>query len=82
MLLIPCPHCGPRDEAEFSYGGPVRPLPPLDHAATVQDWHAAIHLGVSALGPQPEIWYHHAGCECWITALRDLASHEFAEGDL
>ncbi|HEX9342090.1 MAG TPA: sarcosine oxidase subunit delta, partial [Actinomycetota bacterium] len=21
MLLLPCPWCGPRDEAEFRYGG-------------------------------------------------------------
>ena len=21
MLLITCPHCGPRDETEFTYGG-------------------------------------------------------------
>ncbi|HLS32032.1 MAG TPA: sarcosine oxidase subunit delta, partial [Brevibacterium sp.] len=21
MLLIDCPHCGPRDEVEFHYGG-------------------------------------------------------------
>jgi len=21
MLLIDCPHCGPRDEIEFRYGG-------------------------------------------------------------
>ncbi len=36
MLLIPCPHCGPRNESEFQHGGPTRRMRPgeadgLDH---------------------------------------------------
>ena len=29
MLLISCPHCGPRDEAEFSCGGEAHIARPL-----------------------------------------------------
>ena len=41
MLLIRCPFCGPRDEREFDYGGPVsqrRPENPdqLSDAAWVE----------------------------------------------
>ena len=39
MLLIPCPWCGPRDDAEFAYGNQahiVRPADPL--AATDAKW--------------------------------------------
>ncbi|MGB7262826.1 MAG: sarcosine oxidase subunit delta [Albidovulum sp.] len=80
MLLIPCPHCGDRDEAEFSYGGPAHRLPPLDGSGTLQDWHRAVHLPVLTDGPQREIWYHGAGCECWIEVVRDIRTHDFAEG--
>ena len=34
MLLIPCPHCGPRDESEFDYGGRALRLPDLEVAST------------------------------------------------
>ena len=29
MLLIDCPHCGARDETEFSYGGEAHIMRPL-----------------------------------------------------
>ena len=32
MLQIPCPYCGPRAEAEFSYGGEAHIARPLDPA--------------------------------------------------
>lgn len=79
MLLIPCPHCGPRDESEFSYGGAARPLPALDGKTTTQDWHEALHLRKNSKGPISELWYHGDGCECWITVTRDTASHRFGD---
>ena len=30
MLSIPCPHCGPRDETEFKYGGQAGIAYPAD----------------------------------------------------
>ena len=76
MLLIPCPHCGPRDEGEFTYGGPKRRLPTLDLTADTQDWHRALHVGLNARGPITEIWYHSSGCETWIEVPRDTATHQ------
>jgi heterotetrameric sarcosine oxidase delta subunit len=77
MLLIPCPNCGLRAEEEFAYGGPQRPLPPLDGTADTFTWHRMLH-GPDAPGASvTEHWYHHAGCESWITLRRDLRSHAF-----
>ena len=29
MMNIPCPYCGPRNEGEFAFGGPVKPDRPI-----------------------------------------------------
>jgi len=75
MLLIPCPHCGARDESEFDYGGRALALPSL--AASAADWHQALHLGNDSEDCVDEYWYHGAGCECWIQLRRNLSTHEF-----
>jgi heterotetrameric sarcosine oxidase delta subunit len=79
MLLIPCPHCGPRDEGEFAYGGPLRHLPPMDGVADAAAWHRALHLGANPRGPLTELWYHASGCETWIAVTRDTTTHDFVE---
>jgi heterotetrameric sarcosine oxidase delta subunit len=75
MLLIPCPHCGARDESEFDYGGRALALPALDAATSA--WHQALHLGNDSEDCADEYWYHAAGCERWIRLRRNLANHEF-----
>jgi len=45
MLLIPCPHCGPRDYTEFTYGGDAsvrRPSNP--YTLSDEDWAAYVYL--------------------------------------
>ena len=74
MLLIPCPHCGPREQAEFDYGGRAIALPPLD--ASVGEWHQALHLGGDGDSRVDEHWYHAAGCERWTRVSRNQHSHE------
>jgi sarcosine oxidase subunit delta len=77
MLLIPCPHCGERDESEFDYGGRALALPALD--APTGEWHQALHLGNDSAECADEYWYHAAGCERWIRLRRNLSSHSFIE---
>ena len=79
MLLIPCLHCGPRDEAEFTYGGPFSPLPPLDGNSTITDWHRAVHFRPADTKPIEELWFHDAGCEHWVILRRDPISHGFID---
>lgn len=76
MLLIPCPHCGPRDEGEFAYGGPKRKMPDLDGTHDTQTWQKALHLGHNPRGAHVELWYHSSGCETWIEVTRNPSSHE------
>jgi heterotetrameric sarcosine oxidase delta subunit len=77
MLLIPCPHCGERDESEFDYGGRAVALPRLN--ATTDEWHQALHLGNNNEDCVDEYWYHYAGCECWIRLRRNLSNHDFID---
>ena len=76
MLLIPCPWCGPRDEAEFHYGGEAhiaRPAHPdaLDDAA----WADYLFMRSNPKGPFAERWVHSAGCRRWFNVVRDTATH-------
>jgi heterotetrameric sarcosine oxidase delta subunit len=75
MLLIPCPHCGERDESEFNYGGRVADFPELQ--ADMSTWYRAIHLPDVNDPIVNEVWFHASGCECWIQVKRDIRTHEF-----
>ncbi len=44
MLLISCPWCGPRDEAEFHYGGQAHVPYPEDPPAALTDEEWARYL--------------------------------------
>ena len=75
MLLITCPHCGPRDQVEFAYGGDAsisRPAP----EASLQDWIAYVYLRDNPAGPHEEYWQHVAGCRRWLRIRRNTVTHE------
>ena len=76
MILIPCPCCGPRDESEFTYGGPRRPFPAISGAADLRDWHEALFDVPNPVGPLVELWYHTSGCETWVEVTRNSRTHE------
>lgn len=75
MIRIPCPFCGPRDHAEFSYGsdGSIT-YPALD--APVEEWHDAVFLRENVCGVQAETWQHVNGCRMWLVVERDTTTHE------
>ncbi len=73
MLLIDCPHCGPRAEIEFRYGGEahmVRPKPDCDEAT----WAAYLYLRDNVRGEHAERWRHVHGCGQFFNATRDTRS--------
>ncbi|MFJ1558961.1 sarcosine oxidase subunit alpha family protein [Streptomyces mirabilis] len=77
MLLIPCPWCGPRDEAEFHYGGQAHvPYPDDPSALTDQEWARYLFFRDNPKGPFAERWSHAAGCRKWFNAVRDTATNE------
>ncbi|MGQ4406384.1 sarcosine oxidase subunit delta family protein [Streptomyces hayashii] len=77
MLLIPCPWCGPRDEAEFHYGGQAHvPYPENPAELTDEEWARYLFFRDNPKGPFAERWSHAAGCRRWFNAVRDTSTNE------
>ncbi|MFF8534288.1 sarcosine oxidase subunit delta family protein [Streptomyces sp. NPDC015532] len=77
MLLIPCPWCGPRDEAEFHYGGQAHvPYPEDPSALTDEEWARYLFFRDNPKGPFAERWSHAAGCRKWFNAVRDTTTND------
>ncbi|HZK88877.1 MAG TPA: sarcosine oxidase subunit delta [Stellaceae bacterium] len=76
MLLIPCPWCGERDEAEFRYGGEAHISRAADPDA-VDDaaWGDYLYMRSNLKGLFAERWVHRHGCRRWFNLLRDTVSH-------
>ena len=75
MLLIPCPWCGPRNDAEFLGGGEAhvqRPVGSVDDEA----WGGYLYFRRNAKGVQCERWFHVYGCRRWFNVVRDTSTHE------
>jgi heterotetrameric sarcosine oxidase delta subunit len=78
MLLIPCPHCGPREETEFRYGGEGIPVPEeADDAA----WTRFLYYRSSPAGNFTERWIHTHGCRQWFVIERDTLTHEIVKSE-
>jgi sarcosine oxidase, subunit delta len=75
MLLIACPHCGPRPEIEFRCGGEAHISRPVE-PATVDDaaWANYLFYRTNPKGVHAERWLHAHGCQRWFNALRDTVS--------
>jgi sarcosine oxidase subunit delta len=75
MLLIPCPHCGPRPENEFRYAGeahvarPERPMEMSDEA-----WADFLYMRSNPKGLHYERWRHIHGCARFFNAVRDTVT--------
>ncbi len=78
MIRIPCPFCGERDHAEFTYGGDAAiDYPPLDGPA--EDWLEAVFQRENIRGVQQETWHHVHGCRQWLVVERDTMTHEIGD---
>jgi len=77
-MRIPCPFCGLRDAAEFSYRGDATPKRP-DTAVASADIDAAlydyVYLRDNPAGLLSEYWYHGAGCHRWLVVERNTRTH-------
>ena len=75
MILLPCPHCGPRNASEFRYVGesPHRP----DVATSGPDeWRAYLYLKRNPAGWTTETWLHRAGCRRFLVVERHTVTNE------
>ena len=76
MLRIPCPFCGARDHAEFSYGGDATVAYPPIESTDARAWYEAVFLRENPRGPHKEYWHHAQGCRLWLVVERDTMTHE------
>ena len=80
MLNIPCPHCGEREEVEFTCGGEAHISRPLaENAISDAEFADYLFLRHNPKGVFLERWRHAAGCRQWFNIVRDTLSHEIIE---
>jgi sarcosine oxidase subunit delta len=75
-MLIICPHCGPRDLAEFAFERPIESIVALD--APVDAAVRALFSRENPRGRSRELWRHAYGCRAWLRLERDTATHEIS----
>ena len=73
MLLITCPHCGPRAQTEFSYERTVDSVvqPMADPAEAM----ARLFARANPRGLDDEICRHTFGCRAWLVLTRHRMTH-------
>lgn len=75
MLLITCPHCGPRPEIEFRYGGQAHIARPDDPSQLSEEaWAEHLFYRTNPKGRHAERWIHQHGCQRWFNTVRDTVS--------
>ena len=72
-MLSPCPHCGPRSVAEFTFERPLEAVTPQE--ASTETLVHALFTRDNPKGPSRELWRHAYGCRSWVVLTRDTFSH-------
>ena len=83
-MLIPHPLLGPRDAAEFVYGGDASLLDRPDPGApdAVRRFHDYAYLRDNPKGEHRELWFHEQGDRSWLVVTRDVRTHEILGAEL
>jgi sarcosine oxidase subunit delta len=76
MMLIPCPHCGPRAQAEFVYERALESVivPGRDDAEAM----ARLFTRTNPKGENEELWRHTHGCRAWLVVTRHTVTHQIS----
>ena len=76
-MLITCPHCGARDETEFSYANEAHIARPLNSdAMSDAEWADYLFMRKNPKGVHYERWNHARGCRRWFNVARHTVTHE------
>lgn len=75
MLLIACPHCGPRNSDEFVFNGEVRPRPDVK-TTTPAEWRRYLYMRENLSGWVRERWFHVSGCRRFLMVERHTVTNE------
>ncbi len=76
MLLVPCPHCGPRNSSDMTYVGESSARPDSTDPS-VTEWREYLYFRDNAAGWVTETWYCQAGCRRYVRLERNTVSNEF-----
>ncbi len=78
MLLIECPHCGPRAETEYAGCSEAHIARPESGGLDMTDaeWVEWVFWRKNTKGVYLERWNHAAGCRRWINCMRDTVTNE------
>jgi sarcosine oxidase subunit delta len=74
VILLPCPHCGPRNASEFRHFGEERERPD-PNGATPDEWRAYLYLKGNPAGWTTETWCHTSGCGAFFIAERHTVTN-------
>lgn len=77
MHRIACPHCGPRDEAEFRYRGDATVARPAADAGT-EAFLDYVYNRDNPRGWHVEWWHHLHGCRRVLKVVRHTLTHDIA----
>jgi sarcosine oxidase subunit delta len=72
-MLLPCPHCGPRSVAEFTFERPLEAITAPD--APMETLVHNLFTRDNPKGPSRELWRHAYGCRSWVVMTRDTFTH-------
>ena len=76
MLLVPCPHCGPRNSADLTLVGETGPRPDPS-TATPPEWRAYLYEEENPAGWTAETWYCRLGCQRFFVTERHRTRNRF-----
>lgn len=68
MMLINCPHCGPRAQSEFIYERTVDSVAPA--GVGNDEAMQTLFTRGNPRGVDEEIWRHTFGCRAWMVVTR------------
>jgi len=74
MLLIDCPHCGPRAQAEFTYERTLDSVVSL--GMPPKEAVRRLYARANPRGEDDELWRHAYGCRQWLMLRRHRRTHE------
>jgi len=80
MLLIDCPYCGPRAQAEFVYERTRDSIVTLDMPA--DEAVARLYARANPRDYDDELWRHSYGCRQWLMLRRHRRTHEIASVEM
>lgn len=77
MLQITCPHCGTRDQDEFTFGGEAHIVRPLDpDSLSEREWGDYLFMRENPKGNHREQWCHSAACGKWFNVVRHTVTYD------